>query len=289
MRRRTLETSATVTGTGLFSGSPATVTIRPSSDGIAFVRADLDGTPSIPAHIDALSDEPAHPAFASMPARSTNLAHPSNPDARALTVEHVLSALAGLGITDATIETTGPELPIDDGSARCFTSAILEAGTREIEGSVEPIVLREAVTVEDGRGGSITAHPIPGDEPASYTYHLEYDDGSIPTQEASWTTDDDYASLVAPARTFCLEREAQAMHQLGLFRNLTEEDLLVIGPRGPIRNAYRFENECARHKLLDLIGDLSLAGRPIRSRVEATRSGHALNHELARRIAAIAG
>jgi UDP-3-O-acyl-N-acetylglucosamine deacetylase len=146
------------------------------------------------------------------------------------------------------------------------------------------VISREIVV--ERSGASIVARPRAGGG-CLYRYELDYGAGApIVAQAAEWDSGEGdsaetYAREVAPARTFCLESEARAMQAAGLFKGLSPRDLLVIGERGPIENQYRFENEPARHKLLDLIGDLALAGRPLVGEVVATRAGHALNHEMA--------
>jgi UDP-3-O-acyl-N-acetylglucosamine deacetylase len=226
-----------------------------------------------------------------------------------LTVEHLLSALTGLGITDAAVEVYGPEVPIGDGSAAFIAGALRRAGVRPLGESVEPMVLRREVAVGTGSGGRIVARPRP--EPGcSYTYELDYGPGApLAPQRASWIQDGAtqdsglrdsgppdsglsrsarlYLSDIAPARTFCLQKEAEQMRAAGMFKDLSPGEMLVIGEHGPIENEYRFENEPARHKLLDLIGDLALVGRPIQAEIIATRAGHALNQELARVLAGL--
>lgn len=278
--RRTVRSAVRVEGVGLFTGDSVAATIEPAdSGGIVFVR----GGERIPATIGHLSAEPAHPAFAAMPPRNTSIGTQCE---AVHTVEHVLAALSGLGITDAIVRTEGGELPIGDGSAELFTTPLLGAGVRPIGGAIEPITVRAPIRVEAG-GGSVTIEPSDRGE---YVYRLDYGAGSpIPSGEASWDgSPEQFADQIAPARTFCLQSEAEAMHGAGLFEHLTPRDMLVFGPAGPIDNELRFSDEPARHKLLDLIGDLSLVGRPLRARVVAERSGHALNHEAARRLLAIA-
>lgn len=278
--RRTLAAPATVSGLGLFTEAPCSVTIKPADEGIVFTRNGV----SIPATIEHLSSRPAHAAFQAMPPRSTSLDLPDG--TVMLTVEHLLSALTGHGVTAANIEIEGPELPIGDGSAQAFSSAILEAGlvNHDLQASprTQPLT---GFTVGDTRGAHITVTPAPR---PSFVYHLDYGPESpILAQQAEWDgRPESYAREVAPARTYCLDHEARAMHDAGLFRSFTPSDLLVIGEDGPIDNTYRFDNEPARHKLLDLIGDLALAGPGlIPARIEAFGSGHALNHEVARRLA----
>lgn len=288
MIRRSIRSLASRPGIGLFTQASCNLTINPAAahTGIVFERTGSSATSAatpIKAHISNLSTVPIHPAFTSLPPRNTIL---SSHNEVVVTVEHVLSALAGLGITDARIELDGPEVPIFDGSSRAIVEMIMQAGVVDLDAQIDPIVVRKAITVRNGEGW-ITAEPTSGG--CSFTYELDYgQDSSIHAQTATWSGDtDEYQSLIAPARTFSLEHEAKAMQGLGLFTAFTPKDLLVIGEQGPIDNEWRFENEPARHKLLDLIGDLSLAGAPICAHITAHKSGHALNHEMAKQLAAL--
>ena len=239
----------------------------------------------LPASIEVLSSTPAHPAFAQMPPRNTGL---ERDGVVVHTVEHILAALAGLGITDAAAVIEGDEVPIGDGSSLLFAEPILDAGVRRLGGEpAEPIRVREMIRVERG-DASITIEPC---DRVELVYRLDYGAGSpIPPGEAAWDgTPDTFARTIAPARTFCLQAEAEAMHAMGLFEHLTPRDMLVFGADGPIENELRFPDEPTRHKLLDLIGDLALAGRPILGRVVAEKSGHALTHEAVRRLLGGAG
>lgn len=280
MPRTLASPTAEIAGRGLFSGKAASLRILPAPPGscIAFQRADLPTTPVIPADLRALAP--------SSPARNTNLA--ISPTAIVMTVEHILSALASQGVTDALIELRGPEVPIGDGSSAVFAQALRFAGfTDSPAPNTTPIAPREPITVESGNA-RITARPrsAPG---VSYTYELDYGPGApIPPQSATWSGDaKTYTATIAPARTFCLQAEAEQMRAAGLFKDFSPRDLLVIGPSGPIENSYRFPDEPARHKLLDLIGDLALVGggRPIQADITATRAGHALNHQMAKALA----
>lgn len=290
---RTPVAPAEIRGIGLFTELDVTCVIRPAEpgQGLCFLRTDLPDAPPIPATLRSLTGRPVHPAFAQIPPRHTVLALG---DAVVYTTEHVLAAMAGLGVTDATIELDGPEVPISDGSALPFTDALVAAGLREFETSHDTAPLRidtpVTVTSPDGRA-SITAEPIGHDETPSYRYQLDFGpDAPIAAQTAEWQGDPrSFVADVAPARTFSLAAEAQQMQALGLFRRFSPRDLLVVDDRGhPIDNAWRGCDEPARHKLLDLIGDLALVGRPIHARVLATRAGHALNHEMAKALIAAA-
>ena len=295
MNRRTLKNPARIQGITLFTGVPASLDILPAPAGyaITFRRTDIP-CPEIPALASRVVPENR---------RTVLSANPSDPAAPTVqTVEHVLSALAGLGITDAKLELHGPEVPMGDGSALPFVDAIRASGgpvhsgisdTAPTAGSVVPAVIRSPIVIEDPKSQArIEARPSsqPG---LTIEYHLSYPPGlGIEPQSASLAVGDDlivlgYRAEIAPARTFSLLPEAQAARAAGLFKHLEPKDTLVIGPTGPIDNSYRFPNEPARHKLLDVLGDISLAGRPIRGIIIATRSGHAMNHALARAIAAL--
>lgn len=289
--RRTLARAASVTGHTLFSGITTTVAIRPASarTGIAFRRTDIPDSPPIPAVAERVTTE----------SRRTVLAQPGG-DPRVETVEHLLSALIGLGVTDALVDVNGPEIPIGDGSALPFAEAVraasvvsaAETGSLPQDHAASPLVIAEQITVE-AEGAHITALP-PQSERESDSLILEYqlDYGPHPHLKpqrarlrlAHDVPPFDYLQSIAPARTFCLEHEAREMRELGLFEHLEPRDMLVIGDHGPIDNTYRFPDEPARHKLLDLLGDLALAARPIYGRITAVKSGHALNHRLARAL-----
>jgi UDP-3-O-acyl N-acetylglucosamine deacetylase len=292
--RRTPRQAASVQGLGLFTGAPSRVTIRPAAmgTGIRFHRTDLAATrpgrqvPSVLAAIGNVVSEQRRTVLQADRADGEGC--------RVETVEHILSALAGLGITDAHIDVDGPEIPIGDGSSLPFERALTAGGT-EVVGGLEsaPARISQPLAVSE-KGGQIDVLPgVPGAEGCEYIYRLDYGPGSpIPPQEARFFLPragdvGGYAERVAPARTFSTLAEAQAMRRMGLFTQFTPRDLLVIAPYGPIDNTLRFANEPAMHKLLDMVGDLSLAGRPIIGRVVASRSGHALNHEMARALAAL--
>lgn len=293
--RTTLSLPAIIRGITLFTAAATTLTIRPApphSRGLAFRRTDLPGQPTIPALIAHVASDSRHTVLR---------LDPTDPDSPVVhTTEHILSALSALGVTDALLDLDGPEVPIADGSSRPFIDAILAADlapidtaphAREHDGFA-PIVINEPFSVRENdaviecmctesRTGGGGANAL------DLEYHLDYGPNSpLPPQSASLHLSSfpsaDYINSIAPARTFCLLAEAQALRESGLFLHMQPKDMLVIDDRGrPIDNAFRFENEPARHKLLDLLGDLALVGRPIRGRIIARRSGHSLNHALA--------
>lgn len=274
--QRSLDGEGELRGRGLFTGQPAAVRFRPApvNHGLELRRVDVTdgGEPvSIPVNVNHVTRRD----------RRTTM---KQGEVTVETCEHCLSALVGLGIDNAIIEIDGPEMPAGDGSAAPFVETIKEAGIAAQDAARKVYAVREPVTVE-ADGAMITA--LPTREPGmQLTYELDYGEGPIGRQlHAYHTTDGCYASQVAPARTFLLEPEAVAFREQGLGEHLTPQDLLVIGEDGPIGgNAYRFDNELARHKLLDVMGDLALVGAPIQARIVAHRSGHALHHRFARKL-----
>lgn len=283
MTRRTVAAPLAGRGVGLFTGRPVSYAIRPAEagSGVRFRRVDLPGAPEIGATVEHLSTRPVHPVFAGVGSRCTTLASGGDAEAAVAMVEHVLSALAGMGVTDALVEVDGPEMPGFDGSAGPYAILLRTMGLRDLEGPGEAGRLEGPLRVEAGEAW-IVAEPA---DARCYRYELDYGvNPALAPQEAEWREGGEYAKEIAPARTFCLQHEAQQMRAAGLFTHLSTAEMLVLGPLGPIDNALRFENEPARHKLLDLIGDLSLVGRPFTARITAHRSGHTLNHEMARRL-----
>lgn len=274
-RQRTLARPVTVRGKGLMLGADATVVIQPApvNSGISFLRTDLKPPLRIPATVEHVAPRP----------RRTTL---KSGDVTIDTVEHCLSAIAGLGIDNATIEIDGPELPCGDGSAALFAEPIVEAGIVEQDAPRKYFKIREPIVIEEPEG-MIAAMPFDA-LGMRVVYDLDYGKQGhrIRHQTFSYNTaDGDYLAEIAPARTYSLREEAEALQAAGLCRHLTPRDILVIGDDGvPIDNAYRFDDEPVRHKTLDVIGDLSLIGAPIQGRVLAVRSGHGLNRKLAMRI-----
>lgn len=289
------------TGVGLFTGRSVSMTIAPGAgDGwIHFSRVE-SGRVAAGGGADVravVADTSWSGLPAGVPIRNTTLDAtigrsvldplPASPGPVVATVEHVLAALAGLGVWEAHVTLDGPEVPILDGSAAPFVGAILPA-LRPAPRAPEPITLASRVEVRAG-DAVITAEPLAPGRAWSYTYDLDYGPGSpIPPQRAAWhgsTTE--FARAIAPARTFSLLAEARAAQAAGLFRHLTPRDMLVVGDDGaPVDNAWRLDHEPARHKLLDLIGDLALLRRPLHARVLARRSGHALTHAFCRAVLA---
>jgi len=199
-------------------------------------------------------------------------------------VEHVLAALAGLRIDNCLVELNAPEPPGLDGSALGFVQALLQAGT-VLQKEYRPVWCVEEPTVLIAGSATLAIHPALG-KGLTLSYFLDYGLRSpIARQVATHTLDPGtFLSEVAPCRTFILESEGAELRSQGLGARTTTADLLVFGPAGPIDNPLRFANEPARHKVLDLIGDLSLLGADLCGHVVACRSGHPLNVELVRTL-----
>lgn len=271
--QRTLGDSVSVPGLGLFTGRPVKVRFVPAEPGagIVFYRVDLSDAPAIPARVENVIERP----------RRTVL---QAGDASVEMVEHCLSALAGLGVDNAIIEVDGPELPVGDGSASIFVDAIRSVGVDVQDAPRRPLVITEPVTV---REGDAMVAAFPSDTPdTELMYVLDYGPKSpIGRQIHTLTlTPETYIDQIARARTFSTVADAERAWEQGMFRHLSPREMLVIGEDGPVENAYRFDGEPVKHKLLDLLGDLALLGRPIHGRIVAVRSGHALNHRLTREL-----
>ncbi len=274
--QRTITRSVEIEGRGLFTGERAILRVRPGqpNSGIWFVVMDRAGPVRIPARIEAVSKR----------ARRSSL---QNGAAAIETVEHCLSACAGLGIDNIEIELTGPELPAGDGSSLLFVEMLREAGVEDQQADRNVYVIDDVIRVADGDMELVALPPLHDNaNTLGIMYDLDYgQDSPIGRQVHSFALGpEQFVSQIAPARTFVLKEEADALRASGLGKHLTYKDILVFGPDGPIDNELRFPNECVRHKILDLLGDLMLLGRFIVGRVYARKSGHALNHALVRAI-----
>ena len=272
--QRTLRKPVSVAGVGYWSGRENRVEFEPATAGagVVFVRADLPEPVAIPANVRCRIEASSR----------TNL---SAGGARVEMVEHVLSALAGLDIDCCIVRVRGEEMPGLDGSSRAFVEALDAAGAEELGTPIDPIVVDSVVRVGDDTSW-VEASP-PRFAGLSVDYELDYGAGPIGRQVLSLrVTPEAYREGLAAARTFLPAADAERLRAEGRGLSATTNDLLIFGPDGPIGNTLRWPDECVRHKVLDLVGDLSLAGRPIYAHIRACRSGHRLNGALAARLAA---
>lgn len=272
-RQRTIGTPVSVAGVGYWSGQDVTVEFRPAGpdSGITFVRRDLDGCPQIDAGLTHRTETPLR----------TTLCH--GPAGVGM-VEHIMAALAGMQVDNCEVWVDQPEMPGCDGSALPFVEALLAARPVE-QGAPRPLrVVEQAVRCGDEESW-IEARPVSGNR-AILRYDLDYGSGNpIGRQSLEITLSPRFFQRnLAPARTFLLEPEAAALRAQGLGQRVTPKDLLIFDATGPIDNPLRFPDECVRHKLLDLMGDLALAGCDLAGRFHAHRSGHRLNAEILRSL-----
>jgi len=274
--QRTIRREVEFEGRGLFTGEPVTMRVRPGDpqSGIWFVRTDESPPIRIAARVENVSKR----------ARRTSL---RNGTVAVETVEHCLSACAGLGLDNLQIELSAHEVPALDGSSLPFVQALRAAGVIEQDATRAPYVIDDVYRLADGDSELVALPPLQADsETLELSYDLEYGTpGPIGRQSYRLAlTPESFEANIAPARTFVTEDEATELRATGLGAHLSYQDVLVIGKDGPIENRFRFPDECVRHKMLDLIGDLALLGRPLVGRVHARKSGHALNHELVRTL-----
>lgn len=258
-------------GVGLHSGADAAVRFLPAPAGAGLVFRDAHTGQEIPAHAANVTDT----------SRCTRLAEGGR---EVQTVEHVLSALAGLGIDDAVIEFEGPEMPAADGSAAPFVQMLLEAGQTTQPGpSITPIVVNAPLFVTEGEA-TLAAFPADHfDAMVVLDYPHQAYLGTLAARFIGGR--DDYAAWVSPARTFGFVTELEALKARGLALGASRDNAVALGQDG-YETPLRFPDELARHKLLDLIGDLALSGRPVHARILALMPGHTLNTRLAGLLAA---
>ncbi len=272
-RQRTIAAPIKLNGTGFVTGKPIQLRIlpAPADTGLIFIRSDLSPSATVGAHVSEVTGTYRRTTLGNAPIQVT-------------LVEHILASLRGLRVDNCYIELNGPEPPGLDGSAAGFCQEIVSTGFRLQDGFVtrwaphRPIILEYA-------GASIGFYPDSGDQ-LKITYFLDYGPRSpIPPQSHSETiSPETFISAISNCRTFVLESEAEQLQKMGIGRHLTYQELLVFGNHGPIDNSLRFADEPARHKILDLIGDLGLCGFDLVGHVIACRTGHPQNIELASKI-----
>ncbi len=273
VRQHTLRGAVSVSGVGLHSGRRARLTLRPAAPntGVMFRRVDLDGGREVPARHD----------FVSGTLRGTTLGREG---ATAATVEHLLSALAGMGVDNVWADLDGPEVPALDGSASAFVLLIEEAGLEAQESPRSYIRVREEVRVEQGRHWAALA---PGED---FSLHYQGDfahpafarGGLSCSLEFSRTA---YIEQISRARTFGFLHEVAAMRKHGLALGGSLQNAVVFDSYRPINEGgLRYSNEPVRHKLLDAVGDLYLLGKPLIGRFHCFGSGHSLNVRLIREL-----
>ncbi len=294
----TIEEPVSYSGTGLHTGAQCTITFKPAPEnyGLRFVRTDLGGNPEIPAIVDYVVDV----------SRGTTLGHG---DIKVYTVEHVLAAIAGMQIDNLVIEIDGIEPPVGDGSAMPFVEALQRAGIKKQEAPKDYLIIDRTIQFSNPeKEVDIVALPL---DDFRMTVMVDYKNPALGSQHTGmFSLEDEFVSEFASARTFCFLTEVEMLHDAGLIkggnldsavvivdREVGEGDLEAIGEKlGLDRTMHlndhgflnditlRYKNEPARHKLLDLLGDLTLVGVPLKAQILAARPGHASNVEFAKMI-----
>lgn len=277
--QRTLGAIASTTGIGLHLGQQTTVRLLPAEPeaGRYFVRTDLPNAPQIVATV----------ANVVQTQLSTELGTDIDSTVKVRTVEHLLSALTALAIDNVRIEIDGPELPLLDGSAQEWVKTLLTAGfALQPAAKILRSALQEPVSVQSG-DAFVTAFPS---SELRFTYGIDFDLAAIGNQWHSWSpaataeTDTSFATEIAPARTFGLAHQIDYLRAQGLIKGGSLDNALVCSAKGWLNPPLRFDNEPARHKLLDLIGDLSLLGDIPRAHYVAYKASHGLHVELAKKL-----
>jgi len=298
VQQRTIQHSISLRGVGLHTGVSTTMTFRPAPEhhGIRFRRVDLGGAPEIPALVDLVIDV----------ARGTTI---SVGEARVHTVEHVLAAIVGLQIDNIIIELDNIEPPIMDGSAKPYVDALMKAGFEMQDAPKDYLIIDQTVRyVDEKRGVDIVGLPT---DDYRLTVMIDYQNPVLGSQHTGlFNLEKEFVTEFAPARTFCFLHEVEALHSQGLIKGgnldnaivIVDRDLpdaeirriakklgiaesIILGTNGILNNKQlHFKNEPARHKLLDLMGDLALIGAPLKAQILAARPGHAANVEFAKMV-----
>lgn len=268
--RQTLASDCEIRGVGVHSGADVCVRMTPAEAGagVVFVRTDAGGV-EIPATLDHVG--PSY--YATVLERG---------DVKVSTIEHLMAALYALQVDDIRIELDGPEVPILDGSSRPFVAAVLDAGLKELSVARQYItVVRPIVVSKDEK--RISVYPC---REYRVTYAIDFEHPLLDYQEltASLWNRDSFVEKLAPARTFTFEHEIEALRRAGLARGGSLDNAVVVAENRILNPDLRFPDEFVRHKMLDLTGDLSLIGYPLRGHVVAYRAGHDMHSRLARCI-----
>ena len=293
--QQTLRKSYSFEGKGLHTGKIAKMTIKPApvDTGIRFLRTDIGED----AYVDALADNVSNTA------RSTTI---SSGNASVATIEHILSALTGMGVDNALIEIDNVEVPILDGSAKPYIDAIWHDGLEQQEKPRHYIEIKECIEVRNDKGSVVRIEPA---DEFSYNITTDFNSRVLGVQQSQWTPDVDYVTEIGTCRTFVFFHELEFLFSNGLVKGgdvdnaiviveypVTKEQVakmselfgipaLEVREDGYLSNlVLRFPNECSRHKLLDLIGDLRLSGGFLKARITAEKAGHGINTNAALEI-----
>jgi len=268
--QRTVKRESTYSGIGLHTGNITSVTFKPAppDSGIKFVRSDLPGRPEVEANIKNVISV----------ARGTTL---GNDSFQIQTVEHIMATLCGLGIDNLIVEVNADEPPVADGSGMPFVETLENAGFEEQNAEKDYFVITEPVRFSDE---DVHLVVIPSEE-FKVSATIDYKHPILKSQYGSFTiTKEIFENEIAPARTYCFEHEIESLKRRGLARGGSLDNAVVIGQNSIHNKELRFPDEFVRHKILDLIGDIYLIGKPLKAHIVAIRCGHAANIALTRKL-----
>lgn len=273
--QHTLKKIYSFEGKGLHTGTFSHMKVMPaaSGTGIRFRRTDLPGSPEI----EALAEN------VTTTTRSTTIACG---EATAVTIEHIMSVLTGLGVDNAIIELDNQEVPILDGSARLYLEAFLPDGLEDQGVERKYITLPYTLEVKDEKTGS-WVRMEPADAPSAQST-VDFNSPVLGVQTADWDESVDYAREIGPCRTFCFYREIEPMLEKGLIKGGDLSNALVVTDTGYMGDpVLHHTDECGRHKMLDLLGDMRLAGGYVNARITAFKPGHTINTKAAKALRAL--
>ena len=269
--QRTIKNEVSFEGIGLHTGRHAKVTLRPAArdTGITFIRSDKNTV--IKAHVGAVIDT----AFA------TTIGHDG---VKIRTVEHIMAALAGLGIDNIFVDVEGPEIPILDGSSTELISIILKAGIAK-QGKKRPYIRIKRPVVFDDGNSKVAALPYEG---RRFTYSIFFNHYGFGEQRLSIEINEEtFAREIAPARTFGFLKDIEYLRTNGLAKGGSLENAIILGEKGVLNSSgLRFKDEFVRHKVLDSVGDLAILGFPIYGHIVANKSGHSANIKFLKKLLA---
>jgi len=261
--QRTIRRKVSIEGIGLHSGEPVQLTLTPAAADTGILFRAADGT-LVPADVEHIVDGRAATTIGAF-------------GVRVRTIEHLMAAAAALGIDNLVADVTAEEIPAVDGSARPFVDLLYSAGAVSLPVPRRPLVVRDPIRVGDGNRW-LELTPAEG---LRITYTLDNPHPVIGRQIASMeVTEAAFVDELAPARTYGFLKDVPTMRKNGLALGGSLDNAVVVGKRSVLNDSLRFDDEFVRHKMLDLVGDLWLLGRPITGHVTARNAGHALNHEL---------
>jgi UDP-3-O-[3-hydroxymyristoyl] N-acetylglucosamine deacetylase/3-hydroxyacyl-[acyl-carrier-protein] dehydratase len=270
-RQKTIGRDATLEGVGLHTGEATRVTFKPGAPhtGVVFERVDLDGRPRVRAGVENVTGA----------SRGTTL---TENGVTVYTVEHLCAAATGLGVDNLVVEIEGPEPPATDGSSAVFARAILEAGVVTQDEPRRFIALDKPFDYKQD-GAEMTIVP---EDDLRISFTIKFEHPYLKSQFYTFDVgEDNFFEEIAPARTFALESEIEMLRDAGLIKGGSLECAVVVGDNGPLNEGgMRFDDEPVRHKILDLIGDLTLFGARFKGHIIAMRSGHAVNVGMIRSV-----